>query len=95
MLIVDSKQKGRNQDINVKDMDNYKEIKKKLEQEHKKLENANEQTKKLDNSSKDIIELLDSLKPMPFSKNNSQISNEKIENIKNYIKDVTECYQDS
>lgn len=90
-----TKQKGRNQDINVKDMDNYKEIKKKLEQEHKKLENANEQTKKLDNSSKDIIELLDSLKPMPFSKNNIQISNEKIENIKNYIKDVTECYQDS
>ena len=85
-----TKQKGRNQDINVKDMVNYKEIKKKLEQERKKLENANEQTKKLDNSSKDIIELLDDLKPMPFSKNNSQISNENIVNIKDYIKDVTD-----
>ena len=85
-----TKQKGRNQDINVKDMDGYKEIKKKLEQERKKLENANKQTKKLDNSSKDIIELLDGLKPMPFSKNNSQISNENIENIKDYIKDVTD-----
>ena len=84
-----TKQKGRNQDINVKDMSNYREIKKKLEQERKKLENANKQTKKVDNSSKDIIELLDNLKPMPFSKNNSQISNENIENIKNYIKDVT------
>ena len=83
-----AKQKGRNQDINVKEMDNYREMKKKLEQERKKLENANKQTKKLDNSSKDIVELLDNLKPMPFSKNNSQISNENIENIKDYIKDV-------
>ena len=83
-----TKQKGRNQDINVKEMGNYREIKRKLEQERKKLENANKQTKKIDNSSKDIVELLDNLKPMPFSKNNSQISNENIENIKNYIKDV-------
>ena len=83
-----TKQKGRNQDINVKEMDNYREMKKKLEQDRKKLENANKQTKKIDNSSKDIVELLNNLKPMPFSKNNSQISNENIENIKDYIKDV-------
>ena len=83
-----AKQKGRNQDINVNDMGNYREIKKKIEQERKKLENANKQTKKIDNLSKDIVELLDNLKPMPFSKNNSQISNQNIENIKDYIKDV-------
>ena len=83
-----TKHKGRNQDINVKEMDNYREMRKKLEQERKKLENANKQTKKIDNSSKDIVELLDNLKPMPFNKNNSQISNENIENIKDYIKDV-------
>lgn len=85
-----TKQKGRNQDINVKEMDNYREMKKKLEQEKQKLDKANKQTKALDNKSKDIIGLLDSLKPMPFSKNNSQISNENIENIKDYIKDVTD-----
>ena len=88
-----AKQKGRNQDINVKEMDNYREIKKRLEQQKQKLENANKQTKKLDNSSKGIIELLDNLKPMPFNKNNSQISNENIENIKDYIKDVTDVTQ--
>ena len=88
-----AKQKGRNQDINVKEMGNYREIKRKLEQERKKLENANKQTKKIDNSSKDIVELLNNLKPMPFSKNNSQISNENIENIKDYIKDVTDVTQ--
>ena len=72
------KQKGRNQDINVNDMSNYREMKKKLEQEKQKLDNANKQTKALDNKSKDIIGLLDSLKPMPFNKNNSQISNENM-----------------
>ena len=85
-----TKQKGRNQDINVNDMSNYREMKKKLEHEKQKLDNANKQTKALDNKSKDIIGLLDSLKPMPFNKNNSQISNENIENIKDYIKDVTD-----
>ena len=85
-----TKQKGRNQDINVKEMDNYREMKKKLEQEKQKLDKANKQTKALDNKSKNIIGLLDSLKPMPFSKNNSQISNENIENIKDYIKEVTD-----
>ncbi len=88
-----AKQKGRNQDINVKEMDNYREMKKKLEQEKQKLDKANKQTKALDNKSKNIIGLLDNLKPMPFSKNNSQISNENIENIKNYIKDVTDVTQ--
>ena len=88
-----AKQKGRNQDINVKEMDNYREIKKRLEQQKQRLENANKQTKRLDNSSKGIIELLDNLKPMAFNKNNSQISNENIENIKDYIKNVTDVAQ--
>lgn len=39
-----TKQKGRNQDINVKEMDNYREMKKKLEKQKSKLENANKQT---------------------------------------------------
>ena len=68
-------------------------MKKKLEKQKQKLENANKETKELDNTSKNIIELLDSLKPMPFSKNNSQISSENIDNIKNYIKDVTNVAQ--
>ena len=44
-----TKQKGRNQDINVKDMGEYKKFKKQIEQNQKKLEKANSQTKKLDN----------------------------------------------
>ena len=88
-----TKQKGRNQDINVKEMDNYREMKKKLEKQKSKLENANKQTKKLDNTSKDISHILNNLKSPLLDKNNKLISNENIENIKNYIENVTNVTQ--
>ena len=82
------KQKGRNQDINVNEMGNYKEIKKKLKQKEQKLEKANTQTKRLDNSSKDIDKILDSLKPTKLNKNNMVIPSEDVQKIKNYTEDV-------
>ena len=82
------KQKGRNQDINVKDMSNYTNIKKQLAEKEKKLDKANKQTNKLDNTIKDINQILDNLKPAKFNKNNMVISNEDIEKIKNFTKDV-------
>ena len=88
-----TKQKGRNQDINVKEMDNYREMKKKLEKQKSKLENANKQTKKLDNTSKDIYKILDNLKSPLLDKNNKLISNENIDNIKDYIETVTDVTQ--
>ena len=87
------KQKGRNQDINVNEMGNYREMKKKLEQEKQKLENANKQTKTLDNKSKEISQIIDNLKSPILDKNNKFISNENIENIKDYIEDVTDVIQ--
>lgn len=82
------KQKGRNQDINVKDMGDYREIKKQLKQKEQKLEKANIQTKKIDNTSNDINAILDNLKPTLMNKNNMVISNEDVQKIKNYTKDV-------
>jgi chromosome segregation ATPase len=82
------KQKGRNQDINVKDMSNYKKIKKQLDKNAEKLAEANNQTEKLYNSSKDIKSILDKLKPYKLNKNNNVISNEDVEKIKNFTKDV-------
>ena len=82
------KQKGRNQDINVKDMSNYTNIKKQLAEKEKKLDKANKQTNKLDNTTKDINQILDNLKPAKFNKNNMVISNEDIQKIKNFTKDV-------
>ena len=82
------KQKGRNQDINVKDMSNYKKIKKQLDKNAKKLAEANNQTEKLDNSSKDINAILEKIKPSKLNKNNNLISNEDVEKIKKFTKDV-------
>ena len=82
------KQKGRNQDINVKDMSDYRNIKKQLAEKEKKLAKANKQTNKLDNTTKDINQILDNLKPAKFNKNNMVISNEDVEKIKNFTKDV-------
>ena len=82
------KQKGRNQDINVKDMSDYRNIKKQLAEKEKKLEKANKQTNKLDNTTKDINQILNNLKPAKFNKNNMVISNEDVEKIKNFTQDV-------
>ena len=69
-------------------MSNYKKLRKQLDKNAQKLAEANNQTEKLDNSSKDINSILDKLKPSKLNKNNNLISNEDIEKIKNFIKDV-------
>ncbi len=84
------KQKGRNQDINVKDMGDYREIKKQLKQKEQKLTKANNQTKQLDDTTTNINEILDNLKPTKLNKNNMVISNEDVQKIKNYTKDVND-----
>ena len=82
------KQKGRNQDINVKDMGDYRKIKKQMKEKEQKLEKANNQTIKLDTTSNEINKLLDNLKPTKLNKNNMLISSENVEIIKKYTKDV-------
>ena len=87
------KKKGRNQDINVNEMGNYREIKKQLKQKEQKLQKANNQTKILDNSSNDIKEILNNLKSTKLNKNNMVISNEDVQKIKNYTEDVRDITQ--
>lgn len=82
------KQKGRNQDINVKYMKDYRKIKKQVKQKEQKLAKANNQTKQLDNTSKDIEKILDGLKPTKLNKNNMVISSEDVQKIKKFTKDV-------
>ena len=86
--LLKQKKKGRNQDINIKDMGDYRQIKKQQEKKEQKLLEANNQTKKLDNTSKDINEILDNLKPTKLNKNNMVISNEDVQKLKKYTKDV-------
>ena len=85
---VKEKQKGRNQDINVRDMREYRKIKKQLEQKEQKLEKANTQTRKIDNTSNDIDKILSNLKSTKLNKNNMVISSEDVQKIKNYTEDV-------
>lgn len=87
------KQKGRNQDINVKNMGDYREIKKQLAKKEQKLEKANTQTKEIDNTSKDIDKILSNLKPTKLNKNNMVISSEDVQKIKNYTEDVKDITQ--
>ena len=90
--MLKQKQKGRNQDINVRDMSNYKQIKKQLEEKEQKLAKANTKTNTLDKESNDINKILDNLKPSKLNKNNMLISNKNIEIIKRYtsnVKDTT------
>ena len=83
-----TKQKGRNQDINVKDMGDYRKIKKQLAKKEQKLEKANTQIKELYNTGNDVNKILDNLKPTLMNKNNIVISSESVQKLKNYTKDV-------
>ncbi len=77
--LLKQKKKGRNRDIDIKDMGDYREIKRQLEKKEERLKEANTQTKKIDNTSKDIDKILDSLKPTLMNKNNMVISNEDVQ----------------
>ena len=84
------KQKGRNQDINVKEMTNYKAIKNNYDKYNLKLKKANEKTNNVYTSSNKVKEMLENLKPTLMNKNNSVISNENINEIKTFIEEVQE-----
>lgn len=82
------KQKGRNKDIHVNEMDGYRELKREQEKNEKKLKEANNRSDKLNDKTEELNNILDNLKPSTFNKNNKQISNEDVEKIKNYAKEV-------
>lgn len=82
------KQKGRNKDIHVNEMEGYRELKREKEKNAKKLKEANNKSDKLSYKTEEINNILDNLKPSTFNKNNKQISNEDVEKIKNYAKEV-------
>ena len=82
------KQKGRNYDINTKNMDSYKKFADNYDKHNQKLKLANDKTNKVYTSSNEVKNILDKLKPTTFNKNNSVISNSDIEKVKEYIEEV-------
>ena len=68
------KQKGRNMDIHVSDMDNYIALKKQLEKNTENLEKANKKSLELKQNSKDIKDKIDKLKISKLNKDNYILS---------------------
>ena len=68
------KQKGRNMDIHVSDMDNYIALKKQLEKNNENLEKVNKKSLELKQNSKDIKDKIDKLKTSKLNKDNYILS---------------------
>ena len=92
------KEEGRNVDINVANMNEYKKFKREQEKYKKQLKELNNKADELQNKSNEINDIIDSLKPTITNKNNFTISNDNIDKIKKYIeqtKNTTSNLRDS
>ena len=82
------KQKGRNRDINVKDMDNYSAMKQQLESNKEQLEIINNKSKELSNNTNDIKSIIYNLKTTPLRKDNYILKEEDKDKLINYFDKV-------
>ena len=79
------KEEGRNVDINVANMNEYKKFIREQEKYRKELKELNNKADELQNKSKEINDIIDSLKPTIINKNNYTISSDDVDKIKKYI----------
>ena len=84
------KQKGRNRDIHVSDMDNYIEMKKQIENNTENLKQANKKSSVLKENSKDIKNKIDKLKTSKLNKDNYILSKEDKDFFINFINKVND-----
>ena len=84
------KEEGRNVDINVANMNEYKKFKREQEKYKNQLKELNSKTDELQNKSNEINNIIDNLKPTITNKNNFTISNENIDKIKKYIEQTND-----
>ena len=83
-----TKQKGRNKDIHVSDMNNYIELKKQIEKNNITLKEANKKSLELKQNSKDIKDKIDKLKVSKLNKDNYILSKDDKDSFINFIKQV-------
>ena len=83
-----TKQKGRNRDIHVSNMDNYIELKKQIEKNNNALKEANKKSSELRQNSKDIRDKIDKLKSPKLNKDNYILSKDDKDSLINFIKQV-------
>ena len=82
------KQKGRNRDIHVSDMDNYIEMKEQIEKNTENLKQANKKSSELKQNSKDIKDKIDKLKISKLNKENYILSKEDKDSFIDFIEQV-------
>lgn len=83
-----TKQKGRNKDIHVSDMNSYIELKKQIEKNNITLKEANKKSLELKQNSKDIKDKIDKLKVSKLNKDNYILSKDDKDSFINFIKQV-------
>ena len=83
-----TKQKGRNRDIHISDMDNYIELKKEIEKNNENLKQANKKSSELRQNSKVIKDKIDKLKVSKLNKDNYILSKDDKDSFINFIKQV-------
>ncbi len=84
------KEEGRNVDINVANMNEYKKFKREQEKYKMQLKELNSKVDELQNKSNEINDIIDNLKPTIMNKNNYSISSEKVNKIKKYIEQTND-----
>ena len=86
--VLKTKQKGRNKDINVKDMDGYIEMQEEISKNKERLEIANKKLLELDNNSNEIKEIIDNLKTTITNKDKYVLKQDEKDKIVNFIQQV-------
>ena len=84
------KEEGRNVDINVANMNEYKKFKREQEKYKKQLKELKNKADELQNKSSEINDIIDNLKPTLMNKNNYFISSENIDKVKKYIEQTND-----
>ena len=86
--ILKDKQKGRNKDINVKDMGNYIEIQEELSKNKERLEIANKKSQELDNNSNEVKDIVSNLKTTFTNKDKYVLNKDDKDKIDKFIQQV-------
>lgn len=84
------KEKGRNKDIHVKEMENYSKFKDEKDKCNDTLDKLNQNANTLSDSSKLMLDLLNDLKPTTLNKNMYHLSNEQKLKLENFINEAYE-----
>ena len=86
--VLKTKQKGRNKDINVKDMGNYIEMQEELSKNKERLEIAGIKSVELDNNSNEVKDIVNNLKTTFTNKDKYVLNKDDKDKIDKFIQQV-------